>query len=259
MAIKLAIVNQKGGVGKTALCANLSYGLATQLNKRVLLVDVDSQANSTMLYTSVVPDEDTINDVLKDKDYNPAEAIYQASIERGAVDVANLSIMPSNIDLDETAEIISARKFRESILKKQIAKVEHHFDLILFDCHGTLDILTVNAIATADKVIIPIDGSLESIKGVGDIFGTVSEVKQDDDFAEYIIINNMFEKRNAETNRLAEETCEPILKYFAKTKIRKSVDVKKAPYYGQPVFVYKPSSMVCSDLKKLVREIGGFE
>ena len=253
--MKIAVINQKGGVGKTAVSNNLAYGLAVHKNKKVLLIDLDSQANATMLFFSEIPEDNTVNEVLRDKDYNLGNAIFQATVMQGAEEVKNLFILPSNAEMERTEEIVMSKRFRESLLSKQLEKVEGLFDFIIMDCPAGTGLVTSNAVYAADKVLIPLDSSLEALKGVANLFGSVDEIKDTEDFEGCFLLKNRVDARTTRVNEYGKDIIKGLGRNTLKTSIRSCADVTTCGYFGKPVWLFDKNSNATKDFKALTNEI----
>ena len=170
----IAICNQKGGVGKTVTAVNLGIGLARQ-GKRVLLVDVDAQGSLTASLGYQHPDqlEETLSTVLgkviEDKPLLPDEGILHH--EEG------VDLLPANIDLAAMEVTLVNTMSRETILREFLNSVREQYDVILLDCCPSLGMLTINALAAADEVVIPMQAHYLSIKGLEQLIHTISKVK----------------------------------------------------------------------------------
>ena len=174
-ATVLAICNQKGGVGKTVTTVNLGIGLA-RAGKRVLLVDVDSQGSLTASLGYQHPDqmEDTLaavlEDIILDKPLTPGRGILHH--EEG------VDLLPANIELSGLEVTLVNTMSRETILREYLNSVREQYDVILLDCCPSLGMLTINALAAADKVIVPLQAHYLSIKGMEQLIRTISNVKR---------------------------------------------------------------------------------
>ena len=151
MAVRIALLNQKGGVGKTSISVNLACGLALE-GQKTLLLDLDPQAHASMIYCDDNPTS-TINEIFERRDAELQSLIQPAMVAGEPVDV--LRIVPSNIRLAVIAERMITEHFRERRLHTQLQDVENAYDFILMDCPPNLGVLSVNAIYTADVIIIP--------------------------------------------------------------------------------------------------------
>ena len=211
----IAIANQKGGVGKTTTSVNLAASLAV-LEQKVLLVDADPQGNAT---TGVGYDlkelKATIYECLVDG-LEPKEAILKTDIE-------NLFLLPSNIDLvGAELEMLNFEE-KESIMTKVLAKVKDDYDYILIDCSPSLGLLTVNSLAAANSVMIPVQCQYFALEGLGKLLNTIKIIQKR--------LNTALEIEGFEVRKHFEEM-------VFDTLIQQNVKLAEAPSYGQPVILY---------------------
>ena len=257
--MKIVILNQKGGVGKTTITVNLSLGMA-KAGKKTLLIDLDPQAHSTVIYVPEVCKDKTVNEIFRDKKYDIARVIQPAVVvreidgEEKATKIENLSIIPSSIHLAALAETIISRTHREKILHNHIEKIKNKFDYVLIDCPPTLGVLTVNAIYTADLILIPTNYSKYSLDGISDLFNSISEVKEGGTY-KYKILRSIKDLRSTRTNIVIEEALKNFKEHLFKTIIRRNEAINQAQMVGQPIFVFAPNSTGSEDFFSLTREI----
>jgi len=257
--MRMAIINQKGGVGKTSVTVNLGYGLARS-GKKTLIVDTDPQAHSTAIFAPDLPRENTINDLFSKRTFETGKAIRPAYLlqdidgEEKQVPAENLSIMPSNIHLAATSEIVISRTHREKILNRHLNAVKKRFDFILIDCPPTLGVLTINAIYAAELIFIPTSYSKYSLDGISDLFTSIREVKETDSF-NYRILRNMKDTRASRTNEAIEAQLAPFESNLAKTVVRRSESINQAQMLCLPVQVFDSKSTGALDFDALTGEV----
>ena len=228
------ILNQKGGVGKSTISVNLAYGLA-RAGKRTLLIDLDSQAHSTAIYCPQIPAALTVKELFLRPTLDPHSLILPAIVNGNPK--PNLFIIPSNISLAMTAEHITVRMHREKILHRQLNKIATEFDFIIMDCPPNLNILMVNAIYTANQIIIPTIYSKYSLDGIADLFKSIIEVKESDTF-DYWILRNYFDRRNKINNQFVDKQLKPFAAQLLNTVIRKTEALNQAQTNSEPVFTF---------------------
>lgn len=257
--MKIIILNQKGGVGKSTITTNLGYGLAME-GKRTLIIDIDPQAHSSVIYSPDLPKKKTVGELFRTKDSDirelikPAQVILEENDHETTAPVENLFILPSNIHLASTAENILSRLHREKILHNHIKIIEHDFDIILVDCPPTLGVLTINAIYTSDLILIPTSYSKYSLDGISDLFNSIAAVKESDQY-NYKILRNLKDSRNRKTNEAIEEQLSQFKGNLFNTVIRRSEPINQAQFENLPVFVFDPTSIGTEDFISLTKEI----
>jgi chromosome partitioning protein len=253
MGRTVAVVNQKGGVGKSTTAVNLGACLAL-LGKRVLLVDIDPQGNAT---TGLGVDKRGIE--------NDSYALLLGEIStRSAIistDVENLSIIPATANLaGAEIELVSALA-RETRLRQALADVADQYDYIFVDCPPSLGLLTINALVAADQMIIPIQAEFYALEGLSQLTAIVKRVKEAlNPRLEILgVLVTMYDGRT----RLAVEVVDEVLRYFPeqvfKTQIPRNIRLSEAPSFGKPVVLFDVRSRGAQAYLDLAREVAALE
>jgi chromosome partitioning protein len=248
--MKIAILNQKGGVGKTTVSVNLAYGLA-QAEKRTLLIDLDPQAHATVIYCDDIPRDRTIKEIFDRRNADLGECIAPASVHGEAV--KNLFIVPSNIHLAVTAERMISMHYREKRLHAQLEKLGDEYPYMLLDCPPNLGVITVNAIYAADWILIPTTYGRYSLDGIADLFTSIEEIREGKGGC--WILRNAFDSRNRATNEYIDKQLKSVQEHVLKTVIRKSEAINQAQISGEPVLTYDPKGHGAQDFLALTKEV----
>jgi len=245
----IAIANQKGGVGKTTTAINLAAALAI-LEKKVLIIDADPQANTTS-GTGVKTEQIglTTYDCLVDMDINPHDAII-------VTDTPNLSVLPSNIDLvGAEIELVNVEN-REFRMSHFIELLKDDYDYIFIDCLPSLGLITLNALAAADSVLVPVQCEFFSLEGFGKLKDTINLVAQALNPKLRIegVLLSMYDQRLRMANMVIEEIREIITDRIFETIIHRNSKIGEAPSLGQPVIVYDATSKGAINFLNLAQE-----
>ena len=237
MGKAIAILNQKGGVGKTTTNINLSACLAMR-GKKVLVVDIDPQGNTTSGIGLVKRKlQYTLYDVLVNKEFDISKAILHTKTK-------GLDILPASVDLAGAEIELVNLEGRERRLKKAIDKVKPMYDFVFVDCPPSLGLLTINSLTAVDSVLIPIQCEFYALEGVSQLMNTVEMVRKNmnPDIEIEGVILSMFDGR---TN-LSLQVVQEVKKYFGNkvfnTIIPRNVRLAEAPSYGLPIIKYDPKS-----------------
>lgn len=251
--MKLTVLNQKGGVGKSTISTNMAYCLALS-GQKTLLIDIDPQAHSSIIFCSDIPRDNTINELLSKKSFKIDDVVRQAVVGEDEEPVENLFIIPSNIHLAITAEQITTKIHREKLLHNHLKRIEKDFDFIIIDCPPAVNVLTVNAIYTSDVILIPTTYGRYSLDGIADLFQSIEDVKESDDF-NYWILRNSRDVRNRLSNEFVEEQLKPFKNNLLKTVIRRNEAINQAQMNNEPVLIFEAKSHGAEDFNQLTREI----
>jgi chromosome partitioning protein len=259
----IALMNQKGGVGKTTTTVNLGAALA-ELGFHVLLIDMDPQAHLTINY-GVEPSPDIVS-------------LYNVLVEdRGLLEAIHtfdqrISLVPSSIDLAAAEIELVSVIGRESLLKKKLDAARQEYDFVLLDCPPSLGLLTINALAAAGEVIIPMQPHFLALQGVGKLLETVQLVSRriNPKLRVSGIVLTMYDSQaklsgeivkdlNAFVEAAKEQTVPWSGARIFKSKIRRNIKLAESPSFGQHIIKYEPTSNGATDYRNLAKEVAAME
>ena len=249
MGRTIAIANQKGGVGKTTTAINLSACLAEK-GKKVLAVDFDPQGNTT---SGLGIDKNSLNITIYEMMIGEAE--IEECIKKSVV--KDLDVLPSNVNLAGAEIELIGIEEKEYILRNQIEKIKDKYDYIIIDCPPSLNTLTVNAMTTADTVLVPIQCEYYALEGLTQLIHTINLVKerQNPELEIEGVVFTMYDVRTNLSLQVVENVKQNLKQTIYKSIIPRNVRLAEAPSHGMPINLYDPKSAGAEGYRDLADEV----
>ena len=249
MGKTIAIANQKGGVGKTTTSINLSASLAAK-GKKVLVIDTDPQGNTTSGFGVEKNDLDnTVYELML------SECSIKECILKDVID--GVSIIPSNVNLAAAEiELIGVDR-KEYILEREVEWIKDSFDYIIIDCPPSLSMLTINAMTTADTVLVPIQCEYYALEGLSQLIHTINLVKErlNPDLDIEGVVFTMYDSRTNLSMQVVENVKSNLSQKVFQTLIPRNIRLAEAPSYGMPINAYDPKSAGAEAYMQLAEEV----
>lgn len=248
----IAIANQKGGVGKTTTSINLSACLA-EMGKKVLVIDLDPQGNTTSGYgIDKTEMENTVYELMLD------ECSIKESMTK-VENIDNLSLIPSNVNLAGAEIELLGINEKEYILKNAVDYIRDDYDFIIIDCPPSLNMLTVNAMTTADSILVPIQCEYYALEGISQLIHTIDLVQErlNSNLKIEGVVFTMYDARTNLSSDVVDTVKENLNATVYQTIIPRNVRLAEAPSHGLPINLYDPKSAGAESYRNLAKEIIG--
>lgn len=249
----IAVFNQKGGVGKTTSVVNIAAFLEKKYGKKVLVVDCDSQCNTTdyLMINYDEPAKYTVTSFLKKKKKAKDIAVRALVEYRGKIRETEIYLIPGDMGVD----MVNIKD--TGIMKKMLDEVRDGYDYCLFDCPANLSNMTLCTLSAADYVIVPATPAASSLKGYGLLLDTVQQIRAADNVGLKImgVFFNFVDSNRTLAEYIIENNKEALGTTVFETTIRRSEDMLHAEMYGRPICYYRPRRPVAKDYEKLTEEI----
>jgi chromosome partitioning protein len=254
----IAILNQKGGVGKTTTTVNLAAALA-EMGNRILVIDLDPQTHLG-LHFGVEDAPTSVYDLLMDDDIPITDALVTAR--------ANIDLVTSEVDLAAAESELAAKTDRHDLLSKKLTPVLGEYDFVIIDCPPSLGLLTINALAAAEELIVPMQTHFLALQGVSRLFETVQMLVGG--LNPNLRVTGVVLCMHERNTKLAREVVDDLQEFFEASKdqevpwrncvileppIRRNVKLAEAPSFGQTIFDYEPECAGAQDYKKLAQSV----
>ncbi len=249
-AVVIAMTNQKGGVGKTTTTINLGAALA-ETGRRVLVVDFDPQGSASVgLGVNPHTLDSSIYNLLLGRDLDPGDVILDTGID-------GLELLPANIDLSAAEVQLVSEVAREQTLRRVLQPLRRSYDVILIDCAPSLGLLTVNALTSADHVIIPLECEFFALRGVALLTDTIQKVtdRLNPELAILGIVGTMYDGRTLHSREVLERVVEAFGDKVFHTVIKRTVKFPETTVAGEPITSYAPASPGAEAYRTLAREV----
>lgn len=245
----IAVANQKGGVGKTTTSVNLAASLGA-LEKKVLLIDADPQANATSGLGIDVETVEYGTYQILEHSITPEEATLECT-------APNVHLIPAHIDLVAIEIELVDKENREYMLKQALAEIKDQYDYIIIDCAPSLGLLTLNALTAADSVVIPIQCEYFALEGLGKLLNTIKSVQKihNPELDIEGLLLTMYDSRLRLSNQVVEEVQKHFNDMVFDTIIQRNVKLSEAPSFGESIINYDATSKGATNYLNLAQEI----